>query len=51
MSKYGIFSGPYFSVFSLNTGKYGPEKAPYLDNFHVVFDPLMHNVPKWSNTL
>ena len=29
MSKYGIFSGP-------NTGKYGPEKAPYLDTFHTV---------------
>ena len=26
-SKYGVFSGPYFpvSVFSPNTGKYGPE--------------------------
>ena len=24
MSKYGVFSGP-------NAGKYGPEKAPYLD--------------------
>ena len=20
-----------------NTGKYGPEKTPYLDNFHAVF--------------
>ena len=29
MSKYGVFSGP-------NTGNYGPEKSPYLDNFHVV---------------
>ena len=26
MSKYGIFSGPYFPVFGLNVGKYGPEK-------------------------
>ena len=26
MSKYGVFSGPYFSVF-------GPEKTPYLDIF------------------
>ena len=25
-SKYGVFSGPYFPVFSPNTGKYGPEK-------------------------
>ena len=23
MSKYGVFSGPYFPVFSLNTGKMG----------------------------
>ena len=29
VSKYGVFSG-------LNTGKYGPEKAPYLDAFHPV---------------
>ena len=26
----------YLSVFSLNTGKYGPEKTPYLDTFHAV---------------
>ena len=43
--KYGVFSGPYFlafglkvdtpylSVFSPNTGKYGPERTPYLDIF------------------
>ena len=30
MSQYGFFSGP-------NAGKYGPEKAPYLDTFHAVF--------------
>ena len=34
--KYGVFSGPYFSVFVLNTGKYRPEKAPYLGTFHEV---------------
>ena len=34
MSKYGVFSGPYFPVFSPNTGKYGPEKTLYLDTFH-----------------
>ena len=46
MSKYEVFSGPIFphsdrirrdtehlSVFSPNTGKYGPEKTPYLDTF------------------
>ena len=36
MSKYGVFSGHYFPVFSPNTGKYGPEKTPYLENFHAV---------------
>ena len=36
MSKYGFFSGPYFPVFVLNTGKYGPEKTSYLDTFHAV---------------
>ena len=30
------FSGPYFSLFSPNVGKYGPEKAPDLDTFHAV---------------
>ena len=34
MSKYGVLPGTYFSVFGLNTeintGKYGPEKTPYL---------------------
>ena len=32
--KTGFFYGPYFSVFGLNTGKYGSEKTPYLDTFH-----------------
>ena len=41
MSKYGVFSGPYFSVFGLNTEiygvkKYGPEITPYLDTFLAV---------------
>ena len=33
-----FFSGLYFpaSTFSPNTGKYGPEEAPYLDTFHKV---------------
>ena len=26
----------FWSVFSPNAGKYGPEKTPYLDTFHVV---------------
>ena len=33
VSKYEVFSGPYFHVFSSSTGKYGPEKSPYLDTF------------------
>ena len=36
MPKYGVISGPYLPVFSLNTGKYGPEITPYLDTFHAV---------------
>ena len=35
-SKYGVFSGPYFSAFSPDTGKDGPEKTPYLDTFRAV---------------
>ena len=31
------FSGTYFPVFGLNTGKYGPEKIPSSDTFHAVF--------------
>ena len=38
MSKYGIFPGPYFPVFSPNTGKCGLEKT--LDTFHAVADPI-----------
>ena len=36
VSKYGVLSGPYFLVFELDTGKYGPEKTPYLDTFQAV---------------
>ena len=36
MSKYGVFKGPYFPVFGVNTGKYGPQKTPCLDTFHAV---------------
>ena len=47
--EYGVFSGPYFSVFELNTeiyggnlrispiaGKYGLQKTPYFDTFDAV---------------
>ena len=37
VSKYGVFSGLYFPVFGLNTGKYEPEKTLYLDIFLAVF--------------
>ena len=50
MSKDGVFSGPYFpafglnakylSVFSPNVGKYEPEKTPYLDSFHAVYNSV-----------
>ena len=49
MSKYGVTSGPYFSVFGQNTEVYfvnlriqcehrknGPEITPYLDTFYAV---------------
>ena len=36
VSKNGVFSGPYFPVLGLNTGKYGPGRTPYLDTFHTV---------------
>ena len=45
MSRYGVFSSPYFPAIRLNklyrlnnpnTGKYEPEKALYLDTFNAV---------------
>ena len=41
VSKYGVISGSYFSVFSANTGKYGPEITPYLDTLHTVLVQLI----------
>ena len=29
VSRYGVFSAPYFPVFGLNSGKYGPEETLY----------------------
>ena len=45
------FPGPYFPAFGLNTGKYEPEKTPYLDIFHAVsltweIKKLFYNVKK-----
>ena len=41
VSKYGYFSGLFFLAFRLNTRKYIPKKAPYLDIFHVVLKTLV----------
>ena len=56
MSRYGVFSGPYFPVFGLNmeiyevnTGKYGPGKTPYLDTFHALICKRYRNGPtQWQ---
>ena len=61
MSKYGVFSGPYFlhldwirrdteylTVFSPNAGKYSPEKASYLDTFHTVIKTSYWWFRKWT---
>ena len=55
VSKYGVFSGPYFpafglSVFSPNAGKYRPEKIPYLYTFHVVTPDLPSLSDEMLNT-
>ena len=55
MSKYGVFSDPYFTVF-------GPGETPYLDTFHTVKDKLyapsaaekmsfVYNITKWMASL
>ena len=36
MSKYGVISGPYFPIFSPNTGKYRPEITLWLDTCQAV---------------
>ena len=41
------FSGTFFTVFQMNTGKYGPEKPPYLDTFHAV--KLHYGSAKYRN--
>ena len=57
VSRYGVISGLYFpvfglntersylSVFSPNTGKYGPEIIPHLDTFHAV---LAISTMRWT---
>ena len=52
LSKYGVFSIPYFPVFSPNTvfciqseyRKIPTRKTPYLDNFHAVGAPHLFNI-------
>ena len=33
VSRYGVFSGPYFPVFGMTTEKYGPEKNCLFGHF------------------
>ena len=65
VSKCGVFSGPYFPVFGLNTeiyginvhiqsdtGKYGPEKNLYLDTFHTVWNIMYVSVLEgWCDSI
>ena len=41
VSKYGVISDPYFPVFGLNTGKYGPEITPYLAAYYAALCSLI----------
>ena len=36
-----FFSGQYFPVIEMNTGKYGPEKTLYLDTFHACYQKTL----------
>ena len=49
VSKYGVFSRPFFPALRLNTGKYESEKTPHLDTFHAVFVVL--NLSPTCNTV
>ena len=48
--QYQVFSRLHFPVFGLNTGKYGPEKTPYLETFHAVKN-LIHSFFKRTSNL
>ena len=42
VDKYGVFSGPYFPVFGLNTGKYRPEKnSAMLNIFSKIYEKFV----------
>ena len=49
VSKYGVSSGLYFPLFGLDTWKYGPEKTPYQDTFHVVEVKCLFRATKRKN--
>ena len=64
MRKYGVFSGPHFSVsglnveiyseiyiLSANTGKYGPEKSMYLNTFRAVLPVGKFHFELWSEAI
>ena len=40
MSKYGLFSGPYFPAFGLNAERYSVFSI--LDTFHVMLDMVLN---------
>ena len=48
MFKYGFFSGPYFPVFGLNTGKHGPENSAFGHFSRNVKKPIMDTNSKWE---
>ena len=47
MSKNGVFSRPYFPIFSPNTWKYGPEITPCLVTFHAVYFNIFRQRSTW----
>ena len=49
VSKYGVFSSPHFPVLSPNTGKFGPERSPYLGTFHAVIDLKCNQYSAFGN--
>ena len=49
VSQCEVISGPYFPVFSPNTGICRPEITPYLDNFHGVQISLLTSIKKPPN--
>ena len=53
VSKYGVISGPYFTVFGLNAGKYRPEINPYLDTSHavLVYQDITPVLLYWPNVI